>query len=173
MGFGHRAAAASTALVAFFILAALASVNYLLPSLLPGFKPVPAQVLMAAGLATLFSATFILSLIAMDWMTATAHRRHRLKSSEPLGVLDRGEFRRALTVSFTVVFFTVLSLSLTGVVELNAEGGVMDLFAKAFLVVIAFYFGGRAVERGVELYAARKAEVKEKPGSGHGESSTS
>ncbi|RLF07326.1 MAG: hypothetical protein DRJ69_07255, partial [Thermoprotei archaeon] len=106
--------------------------------------------------------TFILSLIAMDWMTATAHRKHRIKSSEPLGVLDRGEFRRALTIAFTITYFTVLSLSLTGVVEPSVEGGVLDLFAKAFLVIIAFYFGGRAVERGVELYAAKKAEVKEK-----------
>ncbi len=162
MGFGHRAAAALTVLVVLAVTATLASLNYVLPLFLPGVEPPPPSVLIAITLSLLFSATFILSLIAMDWMTATAHRKHRIKSSEPLGVLDRGEFRRALTIAFTITYFTVLSLSLTGVVELSVEGGVLDLFAKAFLVIIAFYFGGRAVERGVELYAAKKAEVKEK-----------
>jgi len=160
VGLGHRAAASLTATLAIIILVGLASANYVLPYAVPWFKPVEAKVLMAAGLATVFSATFILSLIIMDWMTATAHRRRRLEPHEPLGVLDRGEFRRALTISLTIAYFVAFSLSLMGVAELSVGSSLMDLFTKVFLVVVAFYFGSRAVERGVELAVKKRPEAE-------------
>lgn len=76
--------------------------------------------------------------------------------SEPVGVLDKHEIRRALTISITITYFLLLSLSIFGIGELDPNSGMINLFSKVFLVMIAFYFGSRAVEEGIKLHAATK-----------------
>lgn len=75
---------------------------------------------------------------------------------EPVGVLDKHEIRRSLTISITITYFLLLSLSIFGIGELSPESGMIDLFSKVFLVMIAFYFGSRAVEEGIKLHAPTK-----------------
>ena len=50
----------------------------------------------------------------------------------------------------------LLSLSIFGIGELDPDSVMIDLFSKVFLVMIAFYFGSRAVEEGIKLHAAAK-----------------
>ena len=66
-------------------------------------------------------------------------------------ILDRREVRRAITISLFVVYFTLLAYSLYTPIQLD---GITLLLS----VVIAFYFGSRAVESGVSLYKARDAK---------------
>ena len=72
-------------------------------------------------------------------------------------VLDKGEVRRAITISLFVVYLTLLAYSLYTPIHLDG----MTLLLS---VVVAFYFGSRAVESGIGLYRARgarsSAEVK-------------
>ncbi len=81
---------------------------------------------------------------------------------EPVGVLDKHEIRRSLTISITITYFVLLSLSIFGIGELKPDSLMIDLFTKVFLVMIAFYFGSRAVEEGIKLYAAIKEGKGEK-----------
>ena len=76
--------------------------------------------------------------------------------SEPVGVLDKHEIRRSLTISITITYFLLLSLSIFGIGELDPDSSMIDLFSKVFLVMIAFYFGSRAVEEGIKLHAPTK-----------------
>nr|QNO50978.1 hypothetical protein LCGFKGIO_00011 [Methanosarcinales archaeon ANME-1 ERB6] len=77
---------------------------------------------------------------------------------EPVGVLDKHEIRRSLTISITITYFVLLALSIFGIGELTPDSDMIDLFTKAFLVMIAFYFGSRAVEEGIKLYKTMKNE---------------
>ena len=51
-----------------------------------------------------------------------------------------------------------MALSIFGIGKLATDSDMIDLFTKAFLVMIAFYFSSRAVEEGVKLYATMKKE---------------
>jgi hypothetical protein len=131
----------------------------------------------------LFSAIFLLSLYLMDRMTALANGESKKRliedlkrlrkelstseaiaqaevqvvslSSEPVGVLDKREIRRALAISVTIAYFAVLAFAMFGKLE-NTE--VISSFSKVFLVVIAFYFGSRAVEDAIKLYRGQSAQ---------------
>jgi|GEM_PF-4578864 len=83
---------------------------------------------------------------------------------EPLEVLDRHEIRRALTISLTVVFFTLLFYSIFHKDSFIKDNPVVELFMWVYLVVIAFYFGSRALEKYGERRKPDSEEVKEKEG---------
>ena len=70
-------------------------------------------------------------------------------SSELVSVLDRREIHRALAISITIAYFSVLAFVMFGKLE---NAGVISSLSKIFLVVIAFYFGSRAVEDALKLY---------------------
>ena len=91
-----------------------------------------------------------------DEISKNEESRQSLLLAEPVGVLDKHEIRRSLTISITITYFLLLSLSIFGIGELDPNSGMIDLFSKVFLVMIAFYFGSRAVEEGIKLHAAAK-----------------
>ena len=76
---------------------------------------------------------------------------------EPIGVLDKHEIRRSLTISITITYFLLLSMSIFGIGKLKPNSPMIDLFTTVFLVMIAFYFGSRAVEDGIKLFNATKS----------------
>ena len=138
---------------------------------------------LSIALSFIFSAVFVLSLYIMDRMTKKANGKKRgelisklkeLKdklesdeaktrleleivslASEPAGVLDKREIRRALAISITVAYFTMLSFAIFNKLA-NTE--VISEFSKVFLVVIAFYFGSRAIEDAIKL---KKGQVSQ------------
>ena len=143
-------------------------------------------------LSFIFSAVFLLSLCIMDWMTKKTNEKKRgelisklkdLKkelsseqakikleleivrlASEPVEVLDKREIRRALTISITLAYLTMFSFAILNKLE-NTE--IISEFSKVFLVVIAFYFGSRAIEGAIKLRKEQisqlqKQEVKQK-----------
>ncbi|MGI0083335.1 MAG: hypothetical protein ACREAF_02180 [Nitrosopumilaceae archaeon] len=71
---------------------------------------------------------------------------------EPVGVLRHKEFRRALTISVTLTYFTLLGFSAsdpTAAQTLN-DNPVIQSFAWVFVAVIAFYFGDKIFENYVK-----------------------
>jgi len=131
------------------------------------------------NIASFFNATFLLTLILLSWINSRAYKKalNRLgfypEKPEDLmrfasdlikagvsegfveellfrkpSVLDRREVRRAIAVSLFIVYFTLLAYSLYYPIKL-------DSLTLLLSVVVAFYFGSRAVESGVSLYKAR------------------
>ncbi len=139
---------------------------------------------LSVALSFIFSAVFVLSLYIMDRMTKKANGKKRdelisklkelkdkLESdeakarleleivsllSEPGGVLDKREIRRALAISITIAYFTMLSFAISN--EQFENPGIISEFSKVFLVVIAFYFGSRAIEDAIKL---KKGQVSQ------------
>ncbi len=136
----------------------------------------------ALSMALFFSAIFLLVLYIMDAMTKKAREDfiknknivEELKSisekldkkvdedtirrlnlillylEDSLDTFSKREIRRALAFSITMFYFTVISLAIFG----NVPDTVVSNVSLVFLVVIAFYFGSRAVEDGIKLYKA-------------------
>jgi hypothetical protein len=68
------------------------------------------------------------------------------------GDLSSGEVRRSITISFILVYFALLAFSDN--IEINEENSLITKAIENFWVfivaVIAFYFGGRSLERAAE-----------------------
>jgi len=94
----------------------------------------------------------------IEGLRTEKEKLYQLLLLEPVGVLDKHEIRRSLTISITITYFVLLALSIFGIGKLATDSEMIDLFTKAFLVMIAFYFSSRAVEDGVKLYATMKKE---------------
>lgn len=75
-------------------------------------------------------------------------------------ILDKREMRRAIAISLFVVYFTLLAYSLYTPIQL-------DSITLLLSVVVAFYFGSRAVESGISLYKAKgnrkSVEIEKRP----------
>ena len=136
-------------------------------------------------LSFIFSAVFLLSLCIMVRMTKKTNEKKRgelisklkdLKkelsseqakikleleivrlASEPVEVLDKREIRRALAVSITLAYLTMFSFAILNKLE-NTE--IISEFSKVFLVVIAFYFGSRAIEGAIKLRKERISQLQ-------------
>ncbi len=72
--------------------------------------------------------------------------------------LDRGEVRKALGISITVLYFTLLAYSMFTPVNLESITAV-------FLIVISFYFGSRTVERVASIRTGKFRELEKPEGS--------
>jgi len=59
--------------------------------------------------------------------------------------LDKGEVRNALAISIVVVYFSVLGLAFSGEIP-DTDNSVIIHFSNIVGVVVAFYFGSRALE---------------------------
>jgi len=71
---------------------------------------------------------------------------------EPVGVFDHHEIRRSLTISLTIVYFTLLPISVFEPDSLFIAGNPMvELFMWVYLTVIIFYFGSRGLEKYAEV----------------------
>ncbi len=137
------------------------------------------------SMAFFFSTIFLLVLYIMDAMTKKARENfiknknivEELKSiseklykkvdedtirrlnlillylEDSLDTFSKREIRRALAFSITMFYFTVISLAIFG----NIPDTVVSNVSLVFLVVIAFYFGSRAVEDGIKLYKALRS----------------
>ena len=78
---------------------------------------------------------------------------------EPVGVFDHHEIRRSLTISLTIVYFALLSLSVFKLEDLLIKDNPMiELFTWIYLTVIAFYFGSRGLEKYAEVKISKKEE---------------
>lgn len=62
--------------------------------------------------------------------------------------LDKGEVRRSIAISITVVFIITLAYSISSD---NVGEHFLSLLKWAFSIVMAFYFGSRVVERVAEI----------------------
>ncbi|TBR22235.1 MAG: hypothetical protein EPO63_07645 [Candidatus Nitrosotenuis sp.] len=74
--------------------------------------------------------------------------KEELVFPEPMGVLRHKEFRRALTISVAITYFTFLGFSvsnLPGAENLN-DNPAAQAFVWVFVAVIAFYFGDKIFE---------------------------
>jgi len=151
-----------------------------------GFIILLVYALLLAGFFLLSISSFIFSLICMDAMTYYA--RTEIKTAydklpqdkqkkffdtlpladriatihpEPVGVFDHHEIRRSLTISLTIVYLALLSLSVFKLDLLTIkENPMVELFSWIYLVVIAFYFGSRGLEKYAEVKISKK-EVKD------------
>ncbi len=66
--------------------------------------------------------------------------------------MNKREIRRALALVITSTYIGLVAMAISGLVETSRETmAIIDGLNKAFMVVVAFYFGTRAVERGLEL----------------------
>jgi len=63
--------------------------------------------------------------------------------------LDKGEVRRAIAISITVVFIITLAYSISPNHKVGEH--FLSLLKWAFSIVMAFYFGSRVVERIAEI----------------------
>jgi len=140
-----------------------------------GFIILLVYALLLAGFFLLSISSFIFSLICMDAMTyyarteiKTAYDKLQDKQKkffdtlpladriatihpEPVGVFDHYEIRRSLTISLTIVYLTLLSLSVFKLDLLTIkENPMVELFSWIYLAVIAFYFGSRGLEKYAE-----------------------
>ena len=78
--------------------------------------------------------------------------------------LDKGEVRRAIAISLTATYIILLVLSLipnntTTALNFGDNNPFVEHFFQVFLVVMAFYFGARAIETG--LSARNKGKIKD------------
>ena len=149
-----------------------------------GFIILLVYALLFAGFFLLSISSFIFSLICMDAMTYYA--RTEIKTAydklpkdkqkefldtlpladrvatiqpEPVGVFDHHEIRRSLTISLTIVYFALLSLSVFKLDLLTIkENPMVELFSWIYLAVIAFYFGSRGLEKYAEVKISKKKE---------------
>ncbi|MCK4429469.1 MAG: hypothetical protein KAU95_03775 [Candidatus Aenigmarchaeota archaeon] len=89
-------------------------------------------------------SVFFLSLACMVFIN--------LKSSKGAkeDLLDRHAMRRALMITFTVVYFILLF----------KESEMMGQFNLLYLSMIAFYFGSRGLEKYAEVLKAGKKKTK-------------
>jgi len=138
-------------------------------------------------IAAFFIGTFLITLIFLNWLNSREHSKI-LERIKPRGmkslkdvdletlvkvvadlkktgidwgliediffkqaVLDRGEVRKALVISITILYFMLLAYSMF--TPVNLEG-----ITAIFLVVIAFYFGSRTVERAASLRRRKSLE---------------
>ncbi|AAB90730.1 MULTISPECIES: hypothetical protein [Archaeoglobus] len=97
-----------------------------------GLFSVDQRLLSLATIVLLASFLFIIFLVLFKW---------------PLGNLNKKEIRRTIAIVTTSFYFGTLSMVLSGKLELTEEvGALIDGLKWAFMVVVAFYFGSRAVE---------------------------
>ena len=150
-----------------------------------GFIILLVYALLLAGFFLLSISSFIFSLICMDAMTYYA--RTEIKTAydklpkdkqkefldtlpladrvatiqpEPVGVFDHHEIRRSLTISLTIVYFALLSLSVFKSDLLIKGNPMVELFTWIYLAVIAFYFGSRGLEKYAEVKTSKKESEK-------------
>lgn len=86
--------------------------------------------------------------------------KEELVFPEPIGVLRHKEFRRALTISVTLVYFVVVGYSTLDPAQSAdfKDNPVIQSLAWVFVAVMAFYFGDKIFEnyaknKGVQLTA--------------------
>ncbi len=66
--------------------------------------------------------------------------------------MNKREIRRALALVVTSAYVGIITMSISGLIEMNEETiAIIDGLSKAFMVVVAFYFGSRAVEVGLKV----------------------
>ena len=61
--------------------------------------------------------------------------------------LNKGEVRRAITITLTILYVIALSFSIIKLPDLDFEREFVKHFQYIYGVIIAFYFGTRAYER--------------------------
>jgi hypothetical protein len=61
--------------------------------------------------------------------------------------LNKGEVRRAIAITLTILYIIALSFSILKLSELDFEREFVRHFQYVYGLIIAFYFGTRAYER--------------------------
>jgi len=61
--------------------------------------------------------------------------------------LNKGEVRRAIAITLTIMYIIALSLSILKADNLDFERDFVEHFQYIYGLIIAFYFGTRAYER--------------------------
>lgn len=81
----------------------------------------------------------------------------------PLKGMNNNEIRRTIAIITTSFYFGTVAMAISGKIELNSQVmEIIDGLKWAFMTVVAFYFGARAVES-VKKPAQQSQSAEERP----------
>ncbi len=65
--------------------------------------------------------------------------------------MNTKEIRRALALAVTCAYIGIVTMAISGLIDVNEKTlAIIDGLNKAFMVVVAFYFGTRVIETGLD-----------------------